>query len=147
MVEENKNDGYGKKPLWQWVLIYVVIGAVVYGFVYYFIFSKKGAYNYGNGVPSPNQQTNPTGSAPVAKNSVQISNFNFSPATLTVKVGDTVTWTNQDSMGHSATADDQSFDTGVFDQGKSGTVTFSKTGTFTYHCSIHTSMHGTIIVQ
>lgn len=82
-----------------------------------------------------------------AQNAVQIANFAFSPATMTIKVGDSVTWTNQDSVGHSATADNGSFDTGILAQGKSGTITFSKAGTYTYHCSVHPMMHGTIIVQ
>ncbi len=82
-----------------------------------------------------------------AKNAVQIANFAFSPARLTIKAGDSVTWTNQDSVGHSATADDGSFDTGILAQGSSGTITFSKAGTFTYHCKVHPMMHGTIIVQ
>jgi len=87
-------------------------------------------------------------SSPVAaKNAVQIANFAFSPATLTIKVGDIVTWTNQDSVGHSATADDNSFDTGILAQGKSGIVTFSKAGIYKYHCRVHPMMHGTIIVQ
>jgi plastocyanin len=150
--EQNNSYGYGKRPLWQWVLLYIVIGGIIYGLIYYFVFAKKGGgYNYSNGnpqqTPGTNQQTNPSSSTPVAKNSIQISNYSFSPATLTVKTGDTVTWTNQDSAGHSATADDKSFDTGVLDQGKSGTSTFSKAGTYAYHCSVHPSMHGTIIVQ
>ncbi|MBI2011272.1 hypothetical protein HYS91_00750 [Candidatus Daviesbacteria bacterium] len=39
---ENKGSGYGKRPLWQWIVIYLVIGAIVYGLVYYFILSKPG---------------------------------------------------------------------------------------------------------
>lgn len=141
MAEEEKSSGYGKRPVWQWVAIYAVVGLVVYGAIYYLFMAKKGGYSYGA------QQPSPTSSAPAAQNSVQISNFNFSPATLTVKVGDTVTWTNQDSAGHSVTADDNSFNTGIIDQGKSGTMTFSTAGTYTYHCSVHPSMKGTIIVQ
>lgn len=96
---------------------------------------------------STNQTASPT-SAPstTSKNAVQIQNFAFSSASITVKVGDIVTWTNQDSAGHSATADDSSFDTGVLDQGKSGTATFQKAGTFTYHCSVHPNMKGTVVV-
>lgn len=46
--EKNYGKGYGKRPLWQWILIYVVIGAIVYAGVYYFVFAKKGnnTYNY-----------------------------------------------------------------------------------------------------
>lgn len=145
-------ESYGKRPLWQWIAIYLVVGAVIYGVVYYFFFANKSGsgnnYNpYSQQTPSAPQPTAPTSPAPASSNAVQISNFAFSPATLTVKVGDTVTWTNQDSMGHSATADDGSFDTGVIAQGATGTTTFTKAGTFTYHCSVHPSMKGTIVVQ
>ena len=78
---------------------------------------------------------------------VEIKDFSFSPASLTVKVGDTVTWTNQDSAGHSATADDGSFDTGVLSQGESNTVTFSEAGSFPYHCTVHPNMKGTVVVE
>ncbi|MBI3384691.1 hypothetical protein HY030_00680 [Candidatus Gottesmanbacteria bacterium] len=53
MAEETKKNSYGKRPLWQWVLIYIVIGAVVYGVVYYFFFANKGGYNY-SGTPQQN---------------------------------------------------------------------------------------------
>ncbi len=129
------------------IVLAVVLVALYGGYRLIRHFNKPQIQQIKQQAPSANQQTSPTSSAPVAKNSVQISNFSFSPAVLTVKVGDTVTWTNQDSMGHSATADDKSFDTGVLDQGKSGTGTFSKAGTYIYHCSVHPSMHGKIIVQ
>lgn len=77
---------------------------------------------------------------------VEIKDFAFSPATLNVKVGDTVTWTNQDSVGHSATADDGSFDTGILAQGESNTVTFTEAGTFSYHCTPHPNMTATVVV-
>lgn len=97
---------------------------------------------------SPNSTSASVGSTQTsAKNSVQIANFSFSPTSLSIKVGDSVTWTNQDSVGHSATSDDGSFDTGILAQGKSGSITFSKAGTYTYHCSVHPMMHGTITVQ
>ena len=82
-----------------------------------------------------------------SKNAVTIQNFAFSPATITVKAGDSVTWTNEDSIGHSATADDNSFDTGVLSKGQSKAITFSKAGTFTYHCSVHPDMKAKVIVQ
>lgn len=80
-------------------------------------------------------------------NTVTIQNFAFTPATITIKSGDQITWTNQDSMGHSATADDGSFDTGILGQNSTKTITFSKPGTFLYHCSVHPNMKATIIVQ
>lgn len=138
---------YGKKPLWQWIVIYAVIAVVVYGAVYYFFFASKGGYNNTVTAPSTNNQTNPGTSASSLKNTVGIENFAYSPSTITVKVGDSVTWTNKDGVGHSATADDNSFNTGVLSQNQSGSVTFSKAGTYPYHCSVHPSMHGTVIVQ
>jgi plastocyanin len=87
------------------------------------------------------------GTALAADHAVAISGFSFSPANLTVTVGDTVTWTNSDAQAHTATADDASFDTGAISNGASGTVTFATAGTFPYHCSIHTTMTGTVTVE
>lgn len=41
--KETYGKGYGKRPLWQWILLYIVIGAVVYGVIYYFFFASKGS--------------------------------------------------------------------------------------------------------
>ncbi len=75
-----------------------------------------------------------------------ISDFKFTPATLTITVGDTVTWTNNGPSPHTATANDGSFDTGTLQKGQSGSHTFSKSGTFAYICTIHPFMKGTIVV-
>ena len=76
-----------------------------------------------------------------------IVDFKFSPATVTIHVGDTITWTNQGNQPHTATASDGSFNTGTLHTGQSASHTFTKAGTFTYICSIHPFMHGTVIVQ
>ncbi len=128
----------------------IIILAVVVG-IYYVSKGYAPSMSAGtqNTQPQVQQQTQTggTGTSPVAaQNAVTIQSFAFSPATLTVKVGESVTWTNQDSVGHSATSDDGSFKTSVLSQGQSGSVTFSKAGTFTYHCSIHPNMKGTIVV-
>jgi plastocyanin len=81
-----------------------------------------------------------------AATGVTIKNFAFSPATSSVHVGDTITWSNNDVAPHTATASDHSFDTGTINKGKSASHTFTKAGTFAYICSIHPSMHGTITV-
>jgi plastocyanin len=78
---------------------------------------------------------------------VTIKNFAFSPGSVTVNVGDTVTWTNQDSVPHTATAKDGSFDTGIIQKAGSGSHTFTKPGTIAYICSVHPNMHGTIVVS
>src|SRR5512134_791702 len=64
------------------------------------------------------------GTALAADRPVAISGFSFSPGSVTVAVGDTVTWTNSDAQAHSSTA-----------------------GTFAYHCDFHPNMTGTVVVQ
>jgi len=75
-----------------------------------------------------------------------ISDFKFTPSTITVTAGETVTWSNSGPSGHSATADDGSFDTGVLAKGASGSHTFSKAGTYSFHCTPHPFMKGTVVV-
>jgi plastocyanin len=87
------------------------------------------------------------GAVLAADGSVTIANFAFDPATVTVNVGDGVTWTNQDGTAHTATAGDGSFDTANIAAGGSATVTFDTAGTFAYVCSIHPQMAGTVVVQ
>jgi plastocyanin len=89
------------------------------------------------------------GSSAVAQDAtnITIQNFAFSPNSVTITAGSSVTWTNMDSVTHSATGDNGAFDTGVFAAGGSATITFDNAGTFTYHCSIHPNMTGTIVVQ
>ena len=88
-----------------------------------------------------------TSSPPAFGNSVTLQNFAFSPATLTVKVGTTVTWTNKDGTTHTVTSDSGVFNSGNLSPNATFSYTFNNTGTFTYHCSIHTYMTGTVIVQ
>jgi plastocyanin len=78
--------------------------------------------------------------------SVSIVNFAFRPGKLTVASGTSVTFANTSSAPHTATRAG-SFDTGRISPGKSKTVKFSRKGTFAYHCMIHPSMHGKIVVQ
>jgi amicyanin len=85
----------------------------------------------------------------VATDKIDITNYAFSPANATVKVGTTVTWTNKDAVGHTVTSDDGSdggMDSKILNQGDTYTMTFSKVGTFTYHCTPHPYMKGTITV-
>ena len=82
-----------------------------------------------------------------AGSAVTVANFSFQPATITVPVGTTVTWTNTDSAGHTVAADDGSFTSGTLGTGAMFGQTFSTAGTFAYHCSIHASMTGTVVVQ
>jgi plastocyanin len=89
-------------------------------------------------------------SAPVkaTKTEVAIDNFNFSPNTLTVAVGATVTWTNHDNGPHVVSSADNQFKKSVvLKPGQSFSHTFATTGTYSYFCSIHPRMTGKIIIK
>jgi amicyanin len=77
---------------------------------------------------------------------VTIAGFAFDPPDLTIKAGSTVTWTNQDSVTHNVTADDNSWGSPDLHQGDTFSHTFDTAGTYAYHCSIHPSMKATITV-
>lgn len=78
---------------------------------------------------------------------INIVEFAFTPNQLEIKLGDSVTFINKDSVKHSATADDKSFDTGLLGLDEKGKVTFMKVGEFSYYCLPHPSMKATIIVK
>lgn len=77
---------------------------------------------------------------------VTIQGFAFNPAELTVKVGTNVTWTNNDGTTHTITSDTGLWDSARVSQGGTYVRLFDQAGSFGYHCSIHTSMKGTIVV-
>jgi plastocyanin len=77
---------------------------------------------------------------------VSIANFAFSPASVTIKKGDSVTWTNNDSATHTVTGDG-GISSGDIAQGKTYTKKFDTVGSFAYRCAIHPSMTGTVVVQ
>lgn len=80
-------------------------------------------------------------------NTITIQNFAFNPLTLTIKVGENVTWTNEDSVSHQVKEDNGLFLSSVLSNGQSFTYTFTATGTYNYTCNIHSSMHGKVIVE
>jgi len=79
-------------------------------------------------------------------NNVTIQGDVFSPSSLTVKVGDTITWTNNDNHDHTVTSNTGTFNSGNIANGSTFSFTFNTAGTYSYNCSIHTSMTGTIVV-
>jgi plastocyanin len=79
--------------------------------------------------------------------SVAIVDFAFDPGSVAVDVGGTVTWTNQGPSPHTVTASDGSFDSGELAAGASFSHTFMSAGTFSYFCSIHPSMVGSVVVS
>lgn len=114
------------------ILVIVIIGGIVY-FVY------NSSYKKGTTIKNPPAKTQP--------NAVSIENMSFRPATLTIKTGTEVTWTNNDSLTHTITSDNNVFDSGNVSSGNTYKHTFDKAGTFPYHCSIHPSMTAEIVVQ
>lgn len=78
---------------------------------------------------------------------INIQNFSFAPATLTVAVGTTVTWTNRDDDVHKIVSKDDLFKSKVLDKDEAFSFTFSKAGTYPYICSIHPKMTGTVVVH
>ena len=77
---------------------------------------------------------------------VDIVNFAFDPTPLTVCTGDTVRWTNLDSAPHTSTSDTAVWDSGTLTTGQDYSFTFTSSGTYAYHCSIHPSMTASVEV-
>jgi len=93
---------------------------------------------------SPGSSAN---TAEPASAEVKVDNFSFGPATLTVAVGTTVTWTNRDDIPHTVVSTDKVFKSKVLDTDEKFSFTFSKAGTYPYFCSIHPKMTGSVVVQ
>lgn len=94
---------------------------------------------------APAATTSATDPAPAGQQAVTIDDFAFSPAELTVPLGTTVVWTNNDNAQHSITGDDGLSSPGL-GQGDTYEHTFTTAGTYAYACGIHRSMRGTVVV-
>lgn len=107
-----------------------------------------GSGGYGDGSPTTTAAPTTSGAGtPASGTAVAIDNFAFSPATLQVKMGQQVTWTNnQQGVAHTVTADGGAFDHPM-PSGATFSFAFANAGSFAYHCKIHPSMHGTIVVS
>ncbi len=83
----------------------------------------------------------------VAGPQISIQNFEFSPATVDVPAGSTVTWTNNDGELHTVTSSENVFASPGLDADETFSYTFSTPGTYTYYCKLHPHMTGTIVVK
>lgn len=111
-----------------------VLGAVL-------VVAGCGSSNMGGTPPTTPSVTPSAGGVTVV-----IKDFAFTPASVTIKVGDTVTWRNDDGVPHDATGD--GWTSGSISSGQSYTRAFDKAGTYTYVCKVHPAMKAaTIIVQ
>jgi plastocyanin len=95
--------------------------------------------------PEPVEAVSPP--AKQAAHEVVMRNIEFVPREITVNVGDTITWRNEDSEPHNAIANDNSFHTNTFGQGETASVTIDQPGEHRYFCSIHAGMTGTVTTQ
>lgn len=88
-----------------------------------------------------------TPAAKILPKDITIANFQFSPTEREIIAGEPIQWINNDNVPHVIVADDNSFQSPTLQAGESFVFLFVQTGTFAYHCSIHPSMKGTIIVK
>jgi plastocyanin len=99
---------------------------------------------------SGNSIQQPTASIPSNSTVVRIvanaGTNSFSPNPVEVKVGETVTWINDDSGRHTVTSKDGVFDSGMMGKGQTFSYTFDKAGEYPYHCEPHPNMVGTVVV-
>jgi plastocyanin len=133
------------KIIYTIIIVIIIVAAVI--FALFKNNQSKMQMGSSSNTPSQSQTKSPEVTTQISENTVTIQNFAFTPANLTVKKGTKVTFVNKDSVGHSATADDKSFDTGVLEQNESKEVSFDKPGTYTYHCSVHPNMKAVITVE
>lgn len=145
--------GYGKRPLWQWLVIYLVIGGLIYAAIYYFYFGRKGASPYGAAY-MPQAITSPIPTQTTNQQTITVTSSGFQPGSLTVKAGETVVWSNQtgntsnvSSAPHPAHTDYPPLNLGDIAPGASVSLTFPAAGTYKYHNHLNPSQFGSITVQ
>lgn len=129
--------------LWKLVIIFFVLGALVFAGIYYFSSGKKALQN-----------SSPAAAPSAEKNTIILNSNGFSPSTLTIKAGESIAWVNQ--SGKTATVDSDTHPThtaytplnlGSFDDGATLSLTFDKAGSYGYHNHYNPSVRGTIIVE
>ena len=89
----------------------------------------------------------PAGSAQAADTEVLIDQFTFTPQRVTVKVGTTVTWSNEDDVPHTIASSSKLFKSKPLDTRDKFSFTFTTPGTYEYFCSLHPHMTGAIVVE
>ena len=100
----------------------------------------------GTATPTPAGATAVQCGAAATGSAVNIANFAFNPASVTVAVNSAVTWTNNDATAHTVSFDSGP-NCGTVSAGASMNVLFAVAGEYKYHCNIHRSMTATVIVQ
>jgi plastocyanin len=131
------------------IIIIVIIVVVIIGGGLFFVLNHKNTTT----APSATTSTTPASSSSssssgstVTTDQVTIKDMAFTPNNITIAKGATVTWTNNDNMVHTVTANDGSFASDSLAAGKTFSHTFNTPGSYKYHCVIHPSMTGTVTV-
>lgn len=134
----------------------VILAVIVFaglGFYYWKINMSKQLMMEGKPTPTPlfvqgSEPAQGEAMQPAGKNiPVPIKNFTFTSSELKIKVGQTVTWTNEDSAPHNVVANDNSFKSETLKKGESFSFKFTKAGTFDYVCTFHAPMKAKVIVE
>lgn len=131
------------------VIPIVVVAAVVVAGVIVAVVNHSSNNNATSmNMSSNSSSSNTHSSSATATDKISISNFSFSPASVTVKKGTSVTWTNQDSVAHTVVETDgkDGPQSQSVSKGQSYSFTYNTVGSFAYHCSIHPDMTGTVTV-
>lgn len=137
--------GYGKRPLWQWIIIYLIIGGLVYAGIYYAFPRNKGSYP-----PNSTAGINST----VRSSSITYGANGFEPKSITISLGQTVTWTNLGvadvdvaSSPHPTHTDYPPLNIGVIANGESKSLMFPVPGVYKYHDHLNPGRYGSIAVE
>lgn len=109
--------------------------------------SRLNPVDSATGAATPATPATSVASPPVAAAAIAIKDFAFSPPSIEISAGTTVTWTNQDSTAHTVDGDQSEFESGNLEPGQSYSETFDRPGSYTYHCDIHPDMKATIVVK
>ena len=121
------------KLVWNTVLILSIMLFVFGGC------SNDSTSSYGSTTPPP--------SGGGTTNTINMAGNVFSPSTMTIAKGTTITWTNNSGVTHTSTSNTSVWDTGDIAAGASKTTTFNTSGSFPFHCKYHSMMTGTITVN
>ena len=134
-------------------IIITIAAVLLIGVAAVYVLTKKASApapttsNTTNQSASTDTASQNKGAEASASNQVNIENFAFSSANITVKKGTTVTWTNKDSVQHSVIGDtDDGPKSSLLSQGSTYSFTFETAGVFTYHCGPHPQMTGKVTV-
>lgn len=149
-MDYTKTDD-SKRPLWQWMLICLIIAGLIYTVLYYYFPKKEVDYIAQTAYPTPGQSTPSTEGA--LQITVTATENGFLPQNLTIKTNDTIIWQNSrninimvDSSPHPEHTDYPPLNLGLIKPSESKSLSFPTTGTYRYHDHLSPTFFGSITV-